>query len=341
MLHFYVHTLPPKIPVTIPPPLTLPILQVSAELQLPPTTVYSDVILHNWTIPNSTADCSNPIPTPENMRARTLFTGSIDEEEFYMTPARIELRGVEIFKLMHAILVDAASVDTDASAIQRITTYLTELSSIIPELRTLLLAQRNKVDPDYYYKHIRPWLLGSTSETPEGKWVFEGIERDPTLQLPTELFGSSAAQSSLIQSLDVFLGVDRYNDNNPNTSFIQQMRLYMPRKHRAFLEHLGDPGVMTMRPLREVVKMASDKRLLEAYNSAVRSLKEFRDTHMIIITLYIIGPARRLARMEKSGDNNDGGGGNGEPLKGTAGGDLAKLLKGFRDRTAGALMDSS
>ncbi|KAE9387933.1 hypothetical protein BT96DRAFT_927324, partial [Gymnopus androsaceus JB14] len=38
--------------------------------------------------------------------------------------------------------------------------------------------------------------------------------------------------------------------------------------------------------------------LREAYNKAVMPLKEFRDAHMVIATLYIIGPSRRTCAAE-------------------------------------------
>jgi indoleamine 2,3-dioxygenase len=302
--------------------------------------VYADDILSNWidSEPSESTNYSN-LPAVETLRARTLFTGTTDEENFYVTPARIELRGVELLKLMQTIFADATCVDTDAGAIQQITNSLMKFSTIISELRTLFLARHEKVNPDYFYKQIRPWLIGDSSETPEGKWVFEGIERDPTLRPPTELFGSSGAQCSLIQSLDIFLGVDNYADNSTTTSFIQRVRLYMPRRHRAFLEHLSELAVT--RSLRELVRTANDKALLEAYNDAVRALKEFRDAHMIVVALFVIGPARRLARADAEAAGANGyhkSAGTEENMKGTAGGDLARLLKGFRDRTTGAVM---
>jgi indoleamine 2,3-dioxygenase len=262
-----------------------------------------------------------------------LFTGTTDEEEFYMTTARIELRGAELLNLMQAILFDATSVETDPNAVQRITHALTRFAVVIPELRTILLDQRNKIDPDFFYHHIRSWIAGERSEIPEGKWIFEGMELDPTLQPPTELYGPSAAQSSLIQSLDAFLGVHHHSDNNPDKGYSERMRLSMPRRHRAFLEYLGDPEVS--RPLRELVMLTSDVGLMEAYNSSVLALKEFRDAHMIIVTLYVVGPSRRLAKLDSpSGDDDEKG-------KDRAVGDMVRLLKGFGTRTAGTVMDSS
>ena len=76
-------------------------------------------------------------------------------------------------------------------------------------------------------------------------------------------------------------------------------------------------------------------------------MKEFRDAHMIIATLYIIGPARRAARALAAKDTEiDSGheptppGKDREPLKGTGGTDLVKFLKDTRNRT-GATMISN
>ncbi|KAJ3500985.1 hypothetical protein NLJ89_g9543 [Agrocybe chaxingu] len=103
-----------------------------------------------------------------------------------------------------------------------------------------------------------------------------------------------------------------------------------------FLDHLkANP-----RPLRNFVVEAKDDELLAAYSHAVKALKEFRDAHMIIVTLYVMGPARRAAKvaLEKSA------GGKVEPveapapLKGTGGTDLVKFLKDTRTRTMEAFI---
>lgn len=114
----------------------------------------------------------------------------------------------------------------------------------------------------------------------------------------------------------------------------------MSRHHRNFLHHLS----VNPRPLRTLVTNANDLDLLEAYNTALQSLKEFRDAHMIIVALYIIGPAKRMRAGAPKGveDKVDAAKGvdNGkELLKGTGGTDLVKFLKGVRDRTKGALIN--
>lgn len=81
-LLLYVHSILPHDPITIPPSFSLPILRVSAELQLPPTMSYSDDVLHNCKL--KTPSSGYDVPTIDNLRCQTSFTGSADEEGFYL-----------------------------------------------------------------------------------------------------------------------------------------------------------------------------------------------------------------------------------------------------------------
>ncbi|KAF4615791.1 hypothetical protein D9613_012456 [Agrocybe pediades] len=366
VMHFYVHSLPPGEPVRIPPPVTVPLLQVSRELQLPPVLTYSDDVLYNWhfsepeRLPGSFYDDDDDfrLPTPDNILCSTTFTSTSDEEHFYLTSGRIELLGVQALDLMRSTM-DEVFVG-DLIALRRITGYLQELTGVIGQLKAMLLDVRSGCEPSVFYNQIRPWFRGEDSSSTSGKWVFEGMELDPTLEEPVELSGPSAGQSSLVHALDIFLGVDKYSHDKDVTghapehthtqaqksAFLKRMQLYMPRHHRAFLNHLAN----NPRPLRNLVvdasspssaapsvspsmpplppsplpsdavtyspmpstpsssssmkqveddkeKLVLGQSLLEAYNKAVVALKEFRDAHMIIVTLYIINPAREARRM--------------------------------------------
>ena len=59
------------------------------------------------------------------------------------------------------------------------------------------------------------------------------------------------------------------------------------------------------RPLRDFVVSRAEpvatpseggKELVDAYNEAVKALKEFRDARMMTVTLYIISPAARARK---------------------------------------------
>ncbi|TFK36761.1 tryptophan 2,3-dioxygenase [Crucibulum laeve] len=350
IMHFYIHSLAPDARIVIPAPITLPQLQVSAQLQLPPVLTYSDDVLYNWAPSTPLADPENDIPTIDNLRCQTLFTGTKDEEEFYLTSSRMELYGVNALELMRSMM-DEAFVG-DGIAARRITGYLLRLADVIKQLKTMLLDVRKGCDPDVFYHQVRPWFRGEDSDPNGRKWIWEGIEQDSTLSQPTELSGPSAGQSSLVHALDVFLGVDKYSHDASLTgtsssfvstplvpspipavksAFLARMQSYMPRHHRNFLNHLAN----NPRPLRSMVTTWATKNpaLLEAYNIAVTALKEFRDGHMIIVTQYIIAPARRRVAEVLSGEANE------KPLKGTGGTELVRFLKGVRDQTKGALME--
>ena len=333
ILHFYVQTIPPKDPVSIPPSIALPLLYISNELDIPPILTYADTVLYNWTF-KTNPKSRDVVPELDNIRSQTTFTKFIDEEEFYLCSARIELRGVEVLEMMR-VTMDETFIG-DAIAVRRITDHLNTIAGALCELKLLLLGVKNLCDPDIYYNDVRPWFRGEDSVDTKIKWIFEGVEEDSTLRHPTELSGPSAGQSSIIHVFDIFLGVDHQATFPGKPSFMSRMQTYMPKNHRSFLDHLKS----NPRPLRMFVMDRNDKALLMAFNRAVLALKEFRDAHMIIAALYILGPARREAkrRLEVA----EGGGENltpHQPLKGTGGTELVRFLKDTRNRTKETVID--
>ena len=385
-MHFYIHSLPPEAEIRIPAPITIPLLQICVQLQLPPVITYSDDVLYNWAL-----KVPSTVPTPalDNLRCLTLFTGTRDEEEFYLASARIELRGVDALEIMRATMDELFVGDTLAA--RRITRYLNSLVRVLDDLARLLFAVRDGCDPDVFYHVIRPWFNGADSGS--RKWIFEGLDDDAGagLLVPKELSGPSAAQSSLIHALDTFLGVDHTSPNPaplrspspspvleagaptatattahvpPKAPFLARMRAYIPRHHRNFLHHLG----AAPRPLRLAVSRMGDAALTEAYNATVDALRRFRDTHLRIVALYIVGPSRRgphpsataptpqaqvttaagaeiVAAPERCAGRESVGSGTGGAampapglLRGTGGTDLVRFLKGVRDRTSEATL---
>jgi len=329
ILHTYVHTLPPSSPICIPAPVTIPLLKVCALLELPPVHILSDEAHYNWAYKT---ECADVVPTTENIRSQLLFTGTKDEEEFQLATTRIELRGGEALSLMINILNEGLTI-----APAHLASLLHKMSGVICDLTELLLAVRQGCDPEVFYHDVRPWFGGQTAERP---WVFEGVEDHTELKKPTELSGTSAGQSPLIHALDVFLGVNSFSHSpgipsdtpTQTPTFLERMRSYMPRTHRAFLRYLSS----NPRPLLALVLDSTNDEVLNAYNSAVRALKGFRDTHIRIVTIYVMGPARRAQKHKEI----VGGGQYDEGMKGTGGTDLATFLKGVRDLTAETIVSA-
>jgi len=328
-MHFYIHTLPLSSPVLIPGPISVPLVAVSNHLQLPPVVTYSDNVLYNWDVirPRAQDELGIEAPALNNLRSQDMFTGTIDEQEFYLASARIELRGVEALELMRATL-DEMFIG-DKIAISRITGYLHNLASVVRDLKDILLDVRKGCDPLTFYHSIRPWFRGADSDPAHRKWVFEDVEEQPR-----DLSGPSAGQSALIHALDVFLGLDNCNVTEGGLSqdqrtLLRRMQIYMPRHHRNFLRHLST----NQRHVRALLTHETpDGNLLDAYNSAVLSVKELRDAHIKIVAIYIIGPAAREREDARDAGTSE------KVLKGTGGTDLVRFLKGVRDKTAEAVI---
>ena len=105
---------------------------------------YADNVLYNWALKTPSP---SGLPTLQNLRSQTLFTGTSDEEEFYLTSARIELRGVEALELMRATM-DEAFVG-DSIAFRRITTYLQTMSGVITEIERYTAFYKGRLRPRY------------------------------------------------------------------------------------------------------------------------------------------------------------------------------------------------
>ncbi|KAF8992282.1 hypothetical protein BDQ17DRAFT_1459564 [Cyathus striatus] len=259
LLHFYVQSLPPHDEVRIPRSISIPTVQISTKLDIPPLLTFSDTVLYNWTY----RQAGELTPTPSNIR------------------------------------------------------YLDTMAHVINELRVLLLDVKKLCDPNKYYTEVRPWFRGEDSDINHRKWVYEGIDDYPELKTPTELSGPSAGQSSIVHVLDLFLGVDHQPVTSDQPSFMSRMKLL-------FLDHLAS----NPRPLREFALASGSTDLMVAYNHAVLSLKAFRDSHMIIVTL-------RAARTAPTAEQVPSY----ESLKGTGGTDLVEFLKGTRDCTKDTLIN--
>lgn len=345
ILHVYIHTLPLDTPILIPKPLAIPLLQVGQILDIPPVHTLSDESYYNWAYRVQGIHAG---PTVDNIRCLTTFTGTKDEEEFYLATTRIELRGSEALKVIVSVLREGSDITT-----HRLVSFLCNLSNVIKDLKVLLLAVRQGCDTGIFYHDIRPWFSGQDAKRP---WIFEGLEKYPELKVPKELSGATAAQSPLIQALDIFLGIDSCThsfssgdvpagsdatsaDSIPaaTPNFLERMQIYMPRHHRAFLRHLASNNA-SPRALRTIVSDIGNDDVREAYNMAVSALKEFRDAHIRIITLYVLGPLRRMQWGEESAEGIVVEKGYESGVKGSGGSDMVKFLKGVRDVTARSII---
>lgn len=350
----------------LPPPLTYPLLQASAHLQIPPVATYSAVCLWNFK-PIFQSDGLNL----ENLSTLTTFTGSLDEQWFYLVSVAMEAKGGSTIPLMLNAIEAARNEDSET-----VTNCLRKFAETIDELGTLLVRMYESCDPHVFYHRIRPFLAGSKNMKEAG--LPQGVLYDDGSKDPTwgQYAGGSNAQSSLIQFFDIVLGIEhrptgaKMNESSeseaepgvaprPRHNFIQEMRQYMPGPHRKFLQ-----AVENVANIREYVEAhRTDRQLCVAYDACLAMLRTLRDKHIQMVSRYIIVKSRESRSMsrtrresispnpapargaglasikyERSG-RNDGRHGGKKP-RGTGGTALIPFLKQARDETGEPAIDA-
>lgn len=151
--------------------------------------------------------------------------------------------------------------------------------------------------PQAFYKRVRPYLSGWTND-PD---LPDGLHYGP--ENPGEMYaGASAAQSPLIQAIDISLGIehptkphDQHDQVTASKSrvgmpgvYLKEMRKYMIRAHRDCLHHLEER--MTV---RQFVQSSNSHELKEAYNKALEALQSFRSSHIRMVTFYVVAQAAK------------------------------------------------
>ena len=211
----------------------------------------------------------------------------------------------------------------DGPDLRQISTDLDQLAGVVDTLTEILSDIRGGCGPTVFFNRIRVWFPGAKlvydlggGESAEEEWM-----------------GSSAAQSSIIQALDAFLGIEplthepqeKYDvqpSDGPKMAFLARMRLYLPADHRAFLEELNRFG----RQMRGLILSHPDRKLateaMKAYNRAIEAMRQFRNTHIQIV-------ARYVTAEQKGGEKSSGTGG-------TSG---VQFLKSIRDQTIKGKME--
>jgi indoleamine 2,3-dioxygenase len=288
----------------LPPPIAVPLLQVSEHLEVPPVATYASLCLWNF----KPLFVDETIDNLENLATLNTFTGSLDESWFYLVSVAIEARGAPIIPLMLTAI--AAARFDDAHTVTR---CLQTFAERLDDLGTLLQRMNESCDPTIFYHRIRPFLAGSKNMAEAGLpngVIYEDGSGEETYR---QYSGGSNAQSSIIQFFDIVLGIDHrptgekrersdsISDREgrasaPRHNFIMEMRRYMPGPHTRFL---GD--VQAVANIREYVDdHRSDTQLCIAYDACLSMLRVLRDKHIAIVTRYIVIPSREIRARSRS-----------------------------------------
>jgi indoleamine 2,3-dioxygenase len=154
-------------------------------------------------------------------------------------------------------------------------------------MRETLLRMPERCDPYVYYSRVRPYIHGwkDSPALPEGL-LYEEVAAYQ--EFPQQLRGETGAQSSIVPALDAGFGI-RHTDD-PLTQYLNEMRDYMPPRHRAFLGALQERVDGQGRPL--LYGYVQDRKhrspeLWKAFCACVDLLSQFREIHIDYADRYI------------------------------------------------------
>lgn len=282
----------------VPWKIAIPWCTVSNHLDMKPVGCYASTTLYNYAL----RDPHGPW-NADNLYATTTFTGTEDESWFYMTFLLIELAAVPALRAIEQVYRDMA-----AHRDEGVQKCLQAMQQSLYDMRKNMGKMFEKCQPVTFYVQIRPFQAGSKGfdVLPNGI-CYEGVD-----SLFHQYHGANAGQSSVIYAIDTTLGTRHYGDGK---TYMDAMKLYMPQKHRQFLQRLRE-----MPSIRDYCKESGNTDLIASFNSTAEELGNFRTDHVILVTRYIVNQQRHSVNptLDK---------------KGSGGTDFMKLLKKVRNET--------
>ena len=262
----------------IPAVLAKPWFEVAKRIGRPPVLSYESYALDNW----QRIDPSGPIAIGNIALAQNFLAG-IDEEWFVIIHVDIEARASEALKSIAA--GRRAVVDNKPA---ELVTALKAMSCALNGMYDSLCRMVDHCDPFIYFHRVRPYIHGwkNNPALPNGL-VYEGVSEYGGVG---QFFrGETGAQSSIIPSLDGFLGVGHKED--PLKAYLMEMRQYMPPQHRFFLEATeAEPSTRDF-----VAANRAEPNLEDVYNQCVEWVEKFRTKHLEYAVSYIANQAQRDA----------------------------------------------
>ena len=275
--HAYVWEVPDEPAAILPPQLAQPWCEVAQRLGRPPVLSYASYALDNW----RTLDPAKPIQL-DNFVLLQNFLGGQDEEWFVVVHIQIERQAGPGLAGLLRTMRGAAEDNED-----EVLLGLRSLAMAQAAMRDTLLRMKERCDPYVYYTRVRPYIHGwkNSPALPNGL-VYQGV--DAYAGHPQQFRGETGAQSSIVPCLDAALGIAHAQD--PLTLYLQEMRDYMPPRHRAFLHVLEHAGDDLGRPvLSGYVRDRKFRRpdLWAAYCACVDLLVQFREIHIGYADSYI------------------------------------------------------
>ena len=285
----------------LPEVVSKPWVKLSKYLGRPPILSYASYCLDNWYKVNQ----KEPISL-DNVALINNFLGGVDEDWFVTIHVCIEDASGDAIEAAYKLsrLNESNNVDDFNTNLKKILTSLKNVNNIFSKMP-------EKCDPYIYYHRVRPYIFG-TKDNPDLK---KGLIYENQFNNNPQFYrGETGAQSSIIPFLDGALGIYHSNDNLRH--YLNEMRDYMPPKHRKMIE-----DVEKRSKAKDLISQS--KKLMNVYNNCLEEIRKFRAMHLEYAATYI----HKQAQVH----NTFGTGGS--TIRGTGGTPFMKYLKKHRDET--------
>ena len=286
---------------SIPSVLANPWVKVANNQGRPPILSYASYCLDNWFL----IDPDDAISL-ENVGLINNFLGGVDEDWFVTIHVCIENAAADAM----AACAEIAMLETDSPESKTIE-LLKRIVISMQKVNEIFARMPEKCDPYIYYHRVRPFIFG-TKDNPDLKngLIYKGEFKNQ----PQFFRGETGAQSSIIPSLDGALQITHTKDHLRH--YLNEMRDYMPPKHREFMEVLEKNS-----QVKKIIK--GSKKLTSLYNDCLEEIRAFRAMHLEYAGTYIYKQAQIKNPFGRGGST----------ITGTGGTPFMAYLKKHRDET--------
>ena len=286
---------------SIPSVLADPWVKVANNQGRPPILSYASYCLDNWFL----IDPDEAISL-ENVGLINNFLGGVDEDWFVTIHVCIENAAADAM----AACAEIAMLETDSPENKSID-LLNRIVISMKKVNEIFARMPEKCDPYIYYHRVRPFIFG-TKDNPDLKngLIYKGEFKNQ----PQFFRGETGAQSSIIPSLDGALQITHTKDHLRH--YLNEMRDYMPPKHREFMEVLEKNS-----QVKKIIK--GSKKLTSLYNDCLEEIRAFRAMHLEYAGTYIFKQAQIKNPFGRGGST----------ITGTGGTPFMAYLKKHRDET--------
>ena len=286
---------------SIPSVLANPWVKVANNQGRPPILSYASYCLDNWFL----IDPDDAISL-ENVGLINNFLGGVDEDWFVTIHVCIENAAADAM----AACAEIAMLETDSPESKTIE-LLKRIVISMQKVNEIFARMPEKCDPYIYYHRVRPFIFG-TKDNPDLK---NGLIYKGEFQNRPQFFrGETGAQSSIIPSLDGALQITHTKDHLRH--YLNEMRDYMPPKHREFMEILEKNS-----RVKKIIN--GSKKLTSLYNDCLEEIRAFRAMHLEYAGTYIFKQAQIKNPFGRGGST----------ITGTGGTPFMAYLKKHRDET--------